>query len=180
MNNISFKVVKMALKSFKIIKKCIFWLIFSVFLLFFIVFCYFIFCKIILKQNYVSMFGYGGVVAVSNSMSPEIQVDDFLLIKKLNNYQVGDIVAFECDNKIITHRIAEVTDNGIITKGDQNTQNDSSISQEQILGKVVGVNNALGTIIFFVKSPIFWVVVVLIFSLFFAIKSKTPKYVDED
>jgi len=126
------------------------------------------------------MFGYGGVVAVSNSMSPEIQVDDFLLIKKLNNYQVGDIVAFECDNKIITHRIAEVTDNGIITKGDQNTQNDSSISQEQILGKVVGVNNALGTIIFFVKSPIFWVVVVLIFSLFFAIKSKTPKYVDED
>ncbi len=150
-------------KGFKLIKKCIFWLIFGIFLIFF---CYFVFCKIILKQNFISIFGYGGVIVASNSMSPEIKIDDFLFVKKFDDYQVGDVIAFESDNKIITHRIISKTNKNIITKGDQNTQIDDPITENQILGKIVGKNNTIGAIILIVQSPIFWLVAIVTFLVF--------------
>jgi signal peptidase I len=65
-----------------------------------------------LKQGYI--------VVVGVSMNPTIYEGDILQIvpTPYEELQVGDVIAWEHRGSLIGHRIVEITDYGIYTKGD--------------------------------------------------------------
>ncbi|NIM46932.1 MAG: signal peptidase I [Candidatus Aenigmarchaeota archaeon] len=82
------------------------------------------------------------VVAVfSNSMIPTFYRGDMIMVYGEKNLKVGDIVVFDSPDKKypIIHRIHEIRDSGIITKGDNVPSTDEGrwgvISLEDIYGK---------------------------------------------
>ena len=89
---------------------------------------------------------YQTLVIGSNSMYPYMARGDVILIEKkkgeeINKLEVGDILVFRYDGKIIAHRIQKVIEkksgNYFVTKGDNNNQPDSSvISEEKVIGIV--------------------------------------------
>lgn len=74
-----------------------------------------------------SFFGYRPVLILSGSMEPEIKTNGIVItheVKSLDNIEKGDVITFtvpEEDNMLVTHRITDITKDGIITtKGDNN------------------------------------------------------------
>ncbi|MBI4162249.1 MAG: signal peptidase I [Candidatus Aenigmarchaeota archaeon] len=68
---------------------------------------------------------------------------DLLLVTKPENLKVGDIILYSRDVTIV-HRIISITNNGYVTKGDNNLVSDPEISRSQVVGKVIADVPALG------------------------------------
>lgn len=103
------------------------------------------------------------LVIKSNSMYPELKINDIIIIKKSNNYNVNDIITYSTDDKVlITHRIVKNIDNVFITKGDNNNSEDNEVIKlENIKGKVIlKINKNYQILIFFLF-------VMLVFFVFF-------------
>lgn len=101
-------------------------------------------------------FGVGVAEVISGSMSPTINVGDVIIVVKQGEYEVGDIVAFQDGNMVVTHRIVGVNPNGtFITKGDnpENSVDGDDLKQEYIFGKVVHYSSGWSGVIRFFKSP---------------------------
>ncbi|CEO12293.1 signal peptidase type I [[Clostridium] sordellii] len=86
------------------------------------------------------LIGFRTYTVLSGSMEPEFYPGDMVITKHKDkvNINVNDIVTYR-DNEgvIITHRIIEETDEGYITKGDNNNVKDAGIlKEENIIGKV--------------------------------------------
>ena len=85
-----------------------------------------------------TIIGYKPLVVISGSMEPTLKVGGLLYYEKYNydEYEKGDILIYQYDDHVISHRIYDITDNGIITKGDaNNTYDNLVIKEENILGK---------------------------------------------
>lgn len=93
-------------------------------------------------------------VVLSGSMNPTIETGSIVLIDtKKENYTIGDIVTFQMEDQIVTHRIVEMEHGIIKTKGDANSIPDSKlITKNQIKGKVKYVIPIVGYIIFYFQS----------------------------
>lgn len=88
------------------------------------------------------------LVVKSNSMFPNLEKNDVILIKKYNDYKVNDIITYNYENYLITHRIIEKNDEGFITKGDNNNSQDNDLVKlKDIKGKVILKINRKGKII---------------------------------
>lgn len=103
------------------------------------------------------------LVIKSNSMYPELKVNDIIIIKKANNYNVNDIITYSTDNEVlITHRIVKNSDNVFITKGDNNNSEDNEVIKlENIKGKVIHKINRSYQI------SIAFLFIILVFFVFF-------------
>jgi len=66
------------------------------------------------------------VVAVQGeSMSPAIERGDLLLVMRPDHVELGDIVVFEADGSVVTHRVVAIGDDGgYVTQGDANPSPD--------------------------------------------------------
>ncbi len=119
---------------------------------------------------------------ISPSMTPNINVGDVVVAKKINSPQdikVGDIITFISTSSIsrgmtITHRVTEInqTSNGFhyTTKGDNNLSPDSSPAEyDNIIGKVVFRVPQLGKVQNLVANQGGWLVIVIIPALFIII-----------
>ena len=88
------------------------------------------------------LFTYSLSSIASNSMYPTLQKGDAIIIKRLsdnekNKLRKGDIIVFNEDNHVITHRIVQVKEGVYITKGDNNSTKDlSKKTKNDIVGKV--------------------------------------------
>lgn len=71
----------------------------------------------------------------TESMEHELVAGDYIVVEKTDNYKVGDIITYREDSYYITHRINQMDENKIITKGDANNSSDSPISRDKIVGK---------------------------------------------
>lgn len=71
----------------------------------------------------------------TGSMEHELVAGDYIVVEKTDNYKVGDIITYREDGYYITHRINQMDENMIITKGDANNSSDSPISKDKIVGK---------------------------------------------
>ncbi len=91
--------------------------------------------RITFKDNRV--LNYYVYKIASGSMAETLHVDDYIIIKKSNYYNVGDIITYQIDDKTITHRIVQINGDEIITKGDVNFNVDKAISKNQVIGKVI-------------------------------------------
>lgn len=83
------------------------------------------------------------LIIKSNSMYPTFEINDIVIIRKANIYNINDIITYSEGNKtLITHRIIDVVDTGVITKGDNNNIEDGKIIEFQnIKGKTIFIIN---------------------------------------
>lgn len=64
-------------------------------------------------------------VVISGSMEPVLHTGSLVIIDmKKKNPEEGDVIAFEVGDSFVTHRLAEKTEDGYITRGDANETND--------------------------------------------------------
>jgi len=113
-------------------------------------------------------------VIVSGSMRPTIEVNDAIVVKKMNpeNIEIGDVITFTSSDSrysgmTITHRVVgKVRKNGNLyfrTKGDNNDVSDSSlVSYKNVYGKVVAMIPKLGYLQKFIVTPLGFVSLVVI------------------
>ena len=93
----------------------------------------------VLKKNYANILGYTAFEVVTGSMANTINVGDIVLVKITKAVSENDIIVYESEDGIITHRLISIKDNAFITKGDANNQEDEPIQEEQIIGKVINI-----------------------------------------
>lgn len=103
-----------------------------------------------------SVFGVSTSVVITGSMSPAINVDDFIICCRRDEYRTGDVITFFSEHgSKITHRIVGTADDGFITQGDANNiPDDEHVPAEHILGKVVCTIPKLGGIIAALRTPL--------------------------
>ena len=115
---------------------------------------------------------FNGYIIVSQSMVPTINVNDGIVVKRMDNdkYQVGDIVSYVTNDSrfrgsVVTHRIVTKENDTVnssiyTTKGDNNQMVDAnSVYTSMINGKVLFRIPKIGYFYNFLSNPvnfIFW------------------------
>ena len=99
----------------------------------------------------------------SGSMNPYLKINDIIVVKSQDEYQINDVITYKIkDNELITHRIVDINNNKVVTKGDANNIVDKPIKKKNIIGKVVFKTTSLGFIVFLFNKPIFWLLIFVI------------------
>jgi signal peptidase len=122
---------------------------------------YVVYVKYIAKESLVKINGYSFLIVLTGSMEPDIKAGDFVIIKECDDYAIYDVITYEDEDMLVTHRIIQKTSDVVITKGDANNTEDDEINYNQILGKVVYSSEKIGKFIRVYLKYIF-----LIISLF--------------
>ena len=129
--------------------------------------------------------GFGIAEVLSDSMYPTIKTGDVVIIVPQDEYQVGDIVAFQDDNMVVTHRIVGIHENGdFITQGDANNtedthNNDLALKEIYIYGKVVKTFEGIGPVVRVIKSPVVSVLLLIVAALLFVLSAKKEKETED-
>lgn len=93
----------------------------------------------ILKKKYANIIGYTAFEVVTGSMANTINVGDIVFVKITESVSENDIIVYESEDGIITHRLISIDGENFIAKGDANNQEDDPIKKEQIIGKVIKI-----------------------------------------
>lgn len=103
-------------------------------------------------------------VVLSGSMEPSIPTGSVIFTLSDEEICIGDIITFQKQGTVITHRIDGRTQNGYITKGDANSLVDAgTVSIDQIIGKVLFYIPYLGYLISFFQSfPLLFILICLL------------------
>ena len=113
----------------------------------------------------------------SGSMQPYLKVNDYILVKKSENYEVDDVITYQIkDNEYVTHRILRVNEDTFITKGDANNIEDDPINKENVVGKVVLKLGVFSFILYLFSQPFSWII---LFVVGFVITLFIPNKKDE-
>ncbi len=151
------KVVRLSKKVFKIAADTIFAAVFLIVIIFFIF-------------NYFNITPYKIMVVATNSMAfkneenryleninNQFNANDIVIVKKVNNInelKLYDVISYiNEDNVNIIHRIIEIDNDSIITRGDSNNISDKPIKFSQVVGVYTNFKiPKLGLIVFFLES----------------------------
>lgn len=112
-------------------------------------------------------------VIVSPSMVPSINVQDAIVTKRQDDFQIGDVCTYLSKNPsyfgiMITHRIigTDINENGekvYIFKGDANYSADPlPVSKDQIYGKVVMRIPKIGYVQYFLSNAYGWIIAIVV------------------
>ena len=97
-------------------------------------------------KKYNSFFGYSLFEIKTASMSGQMEIGDWILVKITDDVKLNDVITFEQDGSFVTHRIIEQYKDTYITKGDSNNSKDTPITKDQIIGKMIKVMPKFGII----------------------------------
>ena len=125
-------------------------------------------------------FGYGASVILSGSMEPTLSIDDLIIVKEMEEYNVGDIVVYQNGGMNIVHRIIEINEQSVVTQGDANNASDGEVEFSAIKGKVIFSIPAIGAFIQVLKSPISTVVMICLSLWLTEMSFKGKKDSDEE
>lgn len=125
-------------------------------------------------------FGYGMAVVMSGSMEPAIAVDDLVVVRKGGSYQAGDVVVYEADGILITHRVYEKNGDTLITWGDANPVADEPVAVEAVKGTVVAVVPKAGILVRFLKQPSTVILLIVATFLLLELSYRKEKRKDAD
>ena len=127
-----------------------------------------------------SFCGWKPFIVLSGSMETEIFPGDLVIVKEVdtNTLKKDDIIAFQENQIVITHRIVDVIEeNGIrkyVTKGDNNNTKDKGfVFENQVEGLYQFKISGLGNLAIFIQTPIGMVVSLSIPILLLLIVQKT-------
>ncbi len=120
--------------------------------------------KLVFKNPQPKLFGYSTAVVLSDSMKPEFVEGDLLIFKKQNKYAVNDIIIFNDDGYLTTHRIVDILEDGrFVTRGDANNTNDTNpVAISDVHGKMIKRVAKVGLVLEFLSSPIGLVLIVVV------------------
>ncbi len=122
-----------------------------------------------------SFFGFRVFKVATGSMEPTITVGSVIVVKKTDDLEMGDIITYQDSRGYTTHRIVDITEESITTRGDANPINDEPITRESVIGKVIVHLNIFGFIVYFFKNPVSWILIFLIgVLLLFIVPVKIP------
>lgn len=91
---------------------------------------------------YVLKTNYPMASITSGSMWPALKKGDLILIKGVENKEEikeGDIIVYQNPEGFTIHRIIEINEDTVITKGDANNVSDSPVKYDEIIGKAVTI-----------------------------------------
>ncbi|MEE1002566.1 MAG: signal peptidase I [Acutalibacteraceae bacterium] len=108
----------------------------------------------ILRDKMPMPFGYGMSVVLSGSMESRLSVDDLVIIKATDRFEVNDIVLYQDGDSLVIHRIIEIDGDTVTTKGDANNVADEPINKSQIKGVLVYDITGLGAVVNVLKQPV--------------------------
>jgi signal peptidase len=114
---------------------------------------YLIWAQLADKNNLPKIFGFAQVIVISGSMQPAMEAGDLIIIKEQVKYKKNDIVTYHKDRTFITHRIVDVSQSEVVTRGDANNVSDDPVSLSEIEGKVVLRLPGAGNMILFLRKP---------------------------
>ena len=120
--------------------------------------------KFIKKSPVPSFFGYSTLIVTTGSMSGTIEQGDMIVIKKTDEYKIGDVITFIPEGESIptTHRIIRISGDNYYTKGDANNAEDMRpVTADRIVGKVINTYSHLGLFFTWLKDDFGWVYIVL-------------------
>ena len=104
-----------------------------------------------LKKSYKSFFGISAFEIQTASMEGTINIGDLVIVKNTKKIKLNDVVTYDVGGKFVTHRVVQQISDTFVTKGDANNTDDTPISSDQIVGKVICVLPKFG----FVKNIFF-------------------------
>ncbi len=133
-----------------------------------------------------SIFGYSYSVVATPSMTPEINVGEIIIIKKLDyddylkTAQVGqDVVVYQSKkyNIYIVHKLYEITEEGLVLKGVNNPSPDDEIVNQQNFHGIVVSHGVqwFGNFLLSSRSLIFLVIV--LFLIFVIVTEILPQLI---
>ena len=122
------------------------------------------------KNKTISIFGKKAFVVISGSMVPEIQVGDIVIMNGSNDANVGDIIAFRRNSKVIVHRVMQrINLKGKIvytTKGDNNAIADSGfVDKSMVEGVYLTKIPAIGSVIMYISDNLEGIIAVVIIAV---------------
>ena len=95
------------------------------------------------------IFNYKMIAIATDSMNPIYYRGDAIIYEKNTDIHEGDILVFEYNSRVITHRVIDIIEDGnqllYQTKGDNNNAADLNlVSEEDVLGKVKYIVKYIG------------------------------------
>jgi len=102
----------------------------------------------------VAMLPVGAPVSVSyvysGSMEPTLSPGDGYVLHSTNDVEAGDVVTFWSDSndEYVTHRVVDITERGLVTKGDANDRTDQAsghayVDRDAVVGEAVTVDGSV-------------------------------------
>ena len=101
----------------------------------------------------------------TGSMEPYMKVRGVVIVRKahIGDFAVGDVVCFVRGGDAIAHRVIAITENGLRTKGDNNSVDDTAIvAPDEIIGKCILSMNWVAVFLNNLETPVGVVKVVVI------------------
>ena len=98
-------------------------------------------------------FGVGGAVVLSGSMEPAISVDDLIIVKAADSFEVGDVIVYQSGKIQVVHRIVAMDGETVTTRGDANNTDDNPVELSQVKGRVIAVIPYVGKLVRQLKTP---------------------------
>lgn len=137
---------------------------------------YYIYQLKIAKNDYANLFGYTFFEVATASMYPTIEIGDVVIVRITKDVEQNDIIVYTDGESIITHRLIEKNDNGLIAKGDANNSEDKPINENMVLGKVIKIIPKLGTwrkVFTSTEIVVLIIILITLFGIVFVLPSKT-------
>ena len=106
-------------------------------------------------------FGFGAAVVLSGSMEPTFSTGDLILVREAPTYGIDDIVVYQEGRTLVVHRIVDMADGTVTTKGDANNASDEPIELSAIRGRVLFHIPGAGNVVSFLKSPVGTILVIV-------------------
>lgn len=145
----------------KLLKKIDFFTTILVVILVILLYCY---AQLkIFGKKYINFCGYTVFQVITGSMADTIQIKDIVLVKLTKDVEVNDIITYKSGENFVTHRVIQKDNEKIITKGDANTSEDSPITTDDVVGKVIYIVSNVAVWINVLKTP--QVIIAIIISI---------------
>lgn len=122
----------------------------------------------LLTSRTSALMGVRSFTVVTGSMQPAIKIGSIVFTFPSANYHIGDIITFNRGKISVTHRIVGENQNGFRTQGDANDVADPQlVARKEVIGKDVLIVPYLGKLAVFFKTPLGFVVSLLVPTLIF-------------
>lgn len=131
----------------------------------------------VLNKPYTNLFGFSIFEIATGSMEPTLNVKDLVIVKITKDISINDIITYEEEKNLITHRVIDIKEDTITTKGDANNSIDVKVPKTKIVGKIVYVIRKGGILreVFITPKVIISITITLVLiSLCFSYKEKKP------
>lgn len=153
----------------KILKKIISKVILVIIILIIIITVYAFFQVNVFHKTYINLLGYTFFEVGTGSMEPTIKIGDIVIekiVKDKEKLGKNDIISYKKENTIITHRIIDIQDNYIITKGDYNNKTDTPFEKKEVIGKVIKIIPNISILVKVIKTKKVYMMIIATIIMF--------------